>query len=483
MITRPNVSMSRCRLVPATIVACLVALLSFAASADAARNLITGFADPLYRSAATEREDALQKTSDLGAGVIRVDVLWRSVAGAAEPASPRNPADPTYEFTALDESVRGASARGLDVLFTVFSAPDWAEGPNRPPVSDEVAPAGTWKPQPSKYADFAVALATRYSGDYVPPGAAEPLPAVRHFEAWNEENLWAYLSPQYEGRKQVAVGLYRALLNAFYAAIHEANPKARVLIGGNAPYGDPPGGVRTRPLKFLRDLFCLTNKLNPISCPQPAQFDILGVHPINLSGGPTRSAIHEDDVSSADVSNVVKVLRAAESAKTVVGGRHELWATEFWWESFPDGGAKAIPGLAKHAIWVEQALYLFWKAGIDVALNLQLIDTPAADADALRVTLQTGVFLADGAAKPAAAAFRFPFVLDRRSKSEVFAWGKSPAKGKLVIERKRGSGWRKVKTLNVKQGNVFTTKLKLRGKGKYRATIGDDSSLVWSLRK
>ena len=85
--------------------------------------------------------------------------------------------------------------------------------------------------------------------------------------------------------------------------------------------------------------------------------------------------------------------------------------------------------------------------------------------------------------KPAATAFRFPFVLDRKSKSKVFVWGKSPAKGKLRIQRKQGAGWRGVKSLSVKAGRVFTSKLEVRGKGKYRATIGDETSLTWSLRK
>jgi hypothetical protein len=462
----------------------ILGLLAFAASAQAARNLVTGFADPTFRTASLGSIDTeLQMTVDEGAGVVRIDVLWRNIVGSAEPANPRDPADPAYDFSGLDEAVAAAHAHGLDVLFTVFSAPDWAEGPNRPPVSQESSPAGTWKPEPSKYADFATALATRYSGKYTPPGAAGPLPEVSHYEAWNEENLWAYLSPQYAGQKQVAVGLYRGLLNAFYDAVHGANRKAQVLVGGNAPYGDPPGGIRTRPLLFLKSLFCLSENLKPESCPNPAKFDILGVHPINLSGGPTRSAIDDDDMSSADVPNVVKIVRAAENANTVEGGHHRLWATEFWWESYPDSGAKAKPGLAKHGIWIEQALYLFWKAGVDVALNLQLVDTPATGEEELNSSYQAGVFLADGTPKPAATSFRFPFVLDRRSKSKVFVWGKSPQKGKLAIEKQHGSGWKKVKTVNAKANKVFTTTLNAHGNGKYRATIGDQTSLVWTLSK
>jgi hypothetical protein len=465
------------------LVVCL-ALLVAAAPASAARNLITGFDDAVYHSTdATQRDAALQTTVDEGAGVVRIDVSWAAIAGPTEPANPTDPADPSYNFTQLDSSVTAAHAHGLDVLLTVYRAPAWAEGPNRPPVSDEVSPAGSWRPNANAYGKFGQALATRYSGKYPNPDGSGDIPAVTHFEAWNEENLWVYIAPQYAHGKETAVEIYRSLLNAFYDGVHKGNPKAQVLLGGNAPYGDPPGGIRTRPISFLKQLFCLTENLQPLSCPDPAKFDILGVHPINLSGGPTRSAVSDDDASSADVPNIVAVLRKAEDAGTVDGGHHSLWATEFWWESYPDSGAKGIPGLAKHGLWIEQAMYLFWKAGVKVAINLQLTDTPAGSEDELNTTFQAGIFLADGTPKPAATSFRFPFVLDRESKSKVFVWGKSPEKGKLAIERKQGSGWKQVDSVNAKANNVFTTTLKAHGKGKYRATVGDQTSLVWTLRK
>ncbi len=124
---------------------------------------------------------------------------------ATRPANPADPGDPGYDFSEIDSAVRDAQARGLDVMFTVFNAPEWAEGPNRPPVSNELAPAGTWKPRSGRTSrTFATALATRYSGNYTPASGGGPLPDVRNYEAWNEENLWAYLSPQYEGNKQAS---------------------------------------------------------------------------------------------------------------------------------------------------------------------------------------------------------------------------------------------------------------------------------------
>lgn len=454
-----------------------------ASSATAARNLTTGFADPRYQQySGAQQDDLFNRTVSEQAGIVRFNVSWREVVAGSRPANPTDPGDPAYNFSALDSAVRQAASRGLQVLLTVYGAPTWAEGPNRPPV-DDFHPAGSWKPDPNELASFATALATRYSGSYTPTSnglpqiGATPLPRVDDYEAWNEENLWLYLDPQYDGKKQTSVELYRNLLNSFYDAVKAVNPNAQIVLGGNAPYGDDPGGRRTRPLIFLRDLFCLSGKLKPQSCPNPAKFDILGAHPINISGGPTLSAINPDDASSADLGNIAEVLRAAERHNTVAtSGRHPIWVTEFWWRSFPDRGSPSIAGLAKHGRWIEQALYLYWRAGASVAINLQLIDDPRRGQG---LSLQTGVFNSKGKPKPAATAFRFPFVLDRRSKHRLFAWGKAPAAGKLTIERKSGGGWRKEKVVNVKAGKVFTTGLKGRG-GKYRARVGGQTSLVWS---
>jgi hypothetical protein len=469
------------RVALAAVAICVIAFTIVVAPASASRNLVTGFAEPTYRSSSDAARDAAFATSvDEKAGIVRIDVIWRVIAGPSRPVDPTNPSDPGYDFSGLDPAVKDAAAHGLDILFTVYSAPSWAEGPNRPPVSDRI-PQGTWKPDPQELGDFAEALGTRYSGSFVPGFGAGPLPRVRNFEAWNEENLWAYLTPQYEGTTLVAADQYRRMLDAFYTGLKSVRPDANVVLGGNAPYGDPPGDLRTRPLLFLKQLFCLSDKLKPKGCAKRAAFDILGVHPINLSGGPTVSAINDDDASSADLPNVVDVLRAAEKHGTIKpSGRHDVWVTEFWWESYPDGPHAAIPGLKKHAIWIEQAMYLFWKAGAKVAINLQLYDTPASDAQALHQSLQTGMYFEDGSPKPAATSFRFPFVLEGRSNNNLFAWGKAPDSGKLTIETKAGGGWRKVGTVHAKEGKVFTTTLKAGGKGTYRARVGGNTSRVWS---
>ena len=118
----------------------------------------TGFADGLYESSsASERDLWFDRTVDASAGIVRINVVWReSVSGS--PDDPQDPADPAYEFGSTDAAVVDATQRGLDVMFTVYQAPNFAEGANRPGS----APPGTWKPKPADYADFGHAVATRY---------------------------------------------------------------------------------------------------------------------------------------------------------------------------------------------------------------------------------------------------------------------------------------------------------------------------------
>jgi hypothetical protein len=461
------------------LVAALVGLVSAravwpeaAAARPASLGLQTGFADNLYLAADPGlRNSVFDRTAEVGAGIIRVNVVWRLVAGS-QPANPRDPADPAYRFGAIDDAVRGAAARGLDVLLTLYSAPSYAEGPGRPAGTQ----AGTWRPDPGAFADFATAVATRYSGGFA------DLPRVRFFQAWNEPNLNFYLTPQYEGGDLTAPRHYVAMLNAFYEAVKAVHAGNRVLTAGTAPYGDPPGGARIRPLAFWRAALCVRGRAKPrgVACPTKPKLDILAHHPINTSGGPTRSAIHPDDVSTPDLESLRRVLRASERHRNIATGRrHPLWVTEIWWETNPPDRFEGEP-LKRHARWLAQALHLLWEAGARTVINLQIRDV-AHDPAAPLLDTNTGLLFDDGRPKPAFVAFRFPFVVDD-VRGGMRAWGRAPVGGRLAIERRDKGGWQPVKRLKVRAGAVFTAKLDLRGKQRLRARVGADRSLVWVKR-
>jgi hypothetical protein len=321
------------------------------------------------------------------------------------------------------------------------------------------------------------ALATRYSGEFDPGTGA--LPQVRYFQAWNEPTLSNYLSPQYSGGKPRSPAIYRGLLNEFFLGVHAAQPGAQVLTAGAGPYGgiDAAGNRRLRPLEFWRAVFCLKPNLKRGRCPERARFDILDHHPINTSGGPRRSALDPDDVSTPDMGSLRRVLRAAERQRTVLPARRHrpLWASEIWWASNPPEKAVGVAP-AKHARWLEEALYVLWREGVRVVINLQIVDSEPQPGSRFYAT---GVYYRSGKAKPAARAWRFPFVSERRG-SGIVAWGRAPEDGKLRIEVRRGDRWRTLRRLRVDAGEVFLERLGNDAAGRLRARVGSSTSLIWS---
>jgi hypothetical protein len=358
---------------------------------------MTGFSDPLYLNAsAGQRDKWLARSARSGSRIIRINLSWAAVAGAGPPANPQNPSDPAYNFGAYDAAITAARAHGLRVLLGVSAAPWWAEGPDRP----QNAAPGSWKPSPQAFGDFARAVGLRYSGDY------GNLPRVGYFLAWHEPNLPAYLGPQYRGKHARSPAIYGRLLNAFFAGVKAVNPRARVVAGGTAPYGDAPGGERVRPLVFLRKLLCLKGReLHRDECQVKPRLDILAHHPIDTAGGPRGGAIHPDNVATADFDRIVKTLRAAERHhKVLPRGRRPAWATEMWWESKPPDRAEGVR-LKKHARWIGTAVRMLRHDGASVVLNLRIRDAKYTRATRFAETA-AGIFFHRGKRKPAYKAWR-----------------------------------------------------------------------------
>ncbi len=451
-------------------------------TAEAARPLDVGFADGLF-----EREGAsafeLRRASSLNADIIRINMYWSLVA-YNQPANPRDADDPDYAWYLYDTAIENAVKQGFEVDLTVLAAPSWAEGKHRP--SPEKAPYGSWRPNARDYGDFAHALATRYSGKFVEDGRT--LPRLRYFEAWNEPNLSTYITPQFKGRKNRSVGIYAKLLNSFYRNVKGVIPKAKIVTGGTAPYGDKPGkGARkTGPLQFARELLCLNKKLRRSRCAtgKKPKFDIYAHHPINREDPPTKHAKRSGDVEIADFNELTKVVRKAEKLHTTgTRGRHGLWANEVWWQTKPPDKVEGVP-LRTQARWMSQALYLLWKQGASNVSFLQLRDAKYTKGEYTLDSYQTGVYTYGGKPKPSAKAIAFPFVTDRKGKSaKLRAWGIPPRSGKLVIEAKKGQGgYRKLRKVKAKSGKVFTAKVRLSGRAKLRARIGKRKSLPWTQR-
>jgi hypothetical protein len=472
----------------ALVIAAAAVLALLAAPAAQARGLQFGLVDPLYSSAdRVDRALWLDRTGEAGAELVRAQANWRAIAPRDRPDGfdPADPADPAYRWSSLDSVVRDATAHGLSVVLMAVTAPTWAEGPNRPALDQ--APAGSWRPDPDAFGDFARALAMRYSGQFPDPlNPGRALPRVRYFQAWNEPNLRPFLNPQEEGGKLRSPDHYRQMLNSFYSGVNAAGKGNRVIAPAMAPYGDSRGGLgRTRPVRFLRDLLCLKGRraLRPTPCPKSerARFDILGHNAINSSAGPRRHAIHPDDASSYDLGRLERVLRRAKSTgRALPKGPKPLWVTEAWWRSNPPDPRGAPP--QKHAKWVEEGLYLYWKQGARAVMWFRIRDPlefdPAQD-------VGSGLYFRDGTKKPAYQAYRFPFVTDRiRGKQKsVQAWGRAPQPGRVSIQKQQGSAWGTIKGAKPESDGIFVTKLKVPRKTRLRAVLpSGETSLTWTQR-
>lgn len=189
---------------------------------DVPRRLVVGFQDdPAFRWDA-DRAVQLDRARQANARVLRTFVDW-SVTAPERPQRPSDPFDPSYRLDDVDDLVRQAQTRGMDVLITIWGTPAWANantGRNRLPtrLSDLTA--------------FARALSTRYSGRF----AAQP--RVRYWSVWNEPNLEQFLAPQFDARgRSVSPALYARLYKAAYAGIKAGNRQALVGIGETSPWG------------------------------------------------------------------------------------------------------------------------------------------------------------------------------------------------------------------------------------------------------
>jgi hypothetical protein len=457
----------------AFVVASLAAAL-LPASASAGR-LTTGFnSDPVLTgpSAWTNPFWIDQARSD-GAGVVRVNVSWAAVAPAARPPgfNAADPGSPGYDFSTVDAQVRALGAAGLQALINITGAPSWAEGPNRPP---SVSP-GTWKPDPAAFAQFAQASARRYDGSYRDPSRpGVVLPRVRYWQAWNEPNLDTYLTPQWRrsgrGFAAVSPGIYRSLLNAFYGAVKRVSASDVVASAGMAPYGNPPGvsfpgGYRVPPLIFDRQLLA-----------RAVHLDVLAQNSYPIHG-PLWHAYQPQDVSVADMYKVAALLHAAERAGHALPRAYKpLWMTELGWDSSPPNPG-GVP-IVQQARWYEQALATLWRQGVDTVLLLQLVDAPPVPDYAS--SYQTGLYYVNGQPKPAATAFRFPFVASRSGHGTTLVWGRAPVAGRLAIQRLTPRGWRAITTLRVGTEQVFQRKIVQRGSVVLRAAVAGETSLTWS---
>jgi hypothetical protein len=374
----------------------LAAALVAVPAASGAKGMLVGIYDEPETFGNPGKAFPLMRT--LRTQVVRVNLYWGSAFGRAgtglgvakrRPADATNPDDKAYDWSLYDRTIRMAARYRMKVVIAIYGTPGWANrgnGPNIPPASM------------ADLRDFAYAAATRYSGSFVPAGTdtevePEPLPAVRHWLAWNEPNNPVFLRRQYRrvaGRwvMQGAVD-YARICNSIYSGVKSTLLAGqKVACGVTAPRGNnAPRASRASvsPLAFLRAAKKAGMK----------RFDAYAHHPYYGSARetPNSKPKAKTAVGLGNIGDLVKEL-------TRLYGKKRLWITEYGYQTKPPDRFFGVT-YAQQAAYLRQAFGLARKhPRIDMMLWFLLRD---------QVDLagwQSGLMTLGGKKKPAFTAFQ-----------------------------------------------------------------------------
>jgi hypothetical protein len=345
-----------------------------AAGATSVPRLYVGFQDdPSFRWSEA-RAANLDRAADARVSVIRTTVTWAAVA-PTRPVKAGDPFDEAYRFDDLDELVRGAQQRNIEVLLTVWGTPGWANG-------------GTGLNRlPTKLSDltaFTRALASRYSGRW--PG----YPHVRFYSVWNESNREQFLAPQYTPSGVfVAPVNYARLYRAAYAGIKSGNSTARVAIGETASNGRNVRlgrkGVQetSSPGRFVQVLGQQRPRL---------RFDAWAHHPYpTSSSAPPAQRFAWPGVGLSNLEQLGQALDKAFARRNT-----PIWITEYAHQTKGPGSVSPV----RQATYLAQALGLA-RANPRVGMFVWFVFR-----DETGAAWKSGVTSPSGAPKPSFARFR-----------------------------------------------------------------------------
>ena len=356
------------------LVAALAALLSPAVASSAPR-MYVGFHDDVAFRWNDNRTQVLDQARGANATIVRTLVDWSKTA-PTRPANAANPFDPAYRFHDIDELVRNAQQRGLEVIITIWGTPRWANGGKTPNVVPR---------QMRDLQNFSRAVAARYSGRYA------QYPFVGRYSVWNESNLQLFLSPQFDANgRSVGPRLYAKMYAAAYAGLRAGNSRAQVAIGSTSSHG------RDKRLNGKSDTHSPGRFAQLVAAANPRlKFAAWAQHPYptpqNLK--PTQK-VKWPNVTLSSLARFEQSLDKWFKRKGV-----RIWITEFGYETKPDGEPKGVTR-AQQAAYTTQSIALAKQdPRVDMFIWFIFRDDETS-------VWQSGLRTRSGAAKPALARFR-----------------------------------------------------------------------------
>jgi hypothetical protein len=447
----------------------LGAALLMPAGALASKGQWTVFEDhtALIQSPQPKRIQILNEIKDLGVDTLRVEMKWNQIA--PNPDSKTKPkfdaADPTAYasnpaawpgFGAYDDLLIRARALGFRLILTITGdAPRWA--------TDGAKGTGTnvnYRPSAGEYANFAAAVAKRYSGIYA------GLPAAFYFSIWNEPNHRQFIKPT-----KSAPAIYRNMVDAAIPKIRAANKNAKILIGETAPVGRAPKAMG--PKEFFRKWLCLNNRYRRTTkgtgCRSFKKIDADGYahHPY----GPTSRV-----PKKADVINMLAIRQLGGFLdKAAAAGRIPralpIYSTEFGLQSNPPDRLVSTTPVRQAQLINEKEEYSFRYGRLKSYSQYLMFDDPPRPGP-LSVKwsgFQTGIRFTNGKKKPSYTAFKFPLVVKKRSR-DVLIWGRvRPGAGQRFAQLQVKGGGNSGPRIKTNSKGYFTVKRKKSARYRFRA--------------
>ncbi len=305
---------------------------------------------------------------DTGAGWDRFAIYWNEIETSQD----------KYEWSLYDDTIQKDVTYGLRTDAILLGSPTFfrdnrgvpkniyepvfSDGSDSPGSGKTINPNNPW-------AEFVYAIAMRYKpgGELAKKNSWQNWQGVRVWEIWNEPDLNNF----WEG----SVDEYARLVKVAYLAIEQADPDARVMIGGLVLYNK---------LNFLPDLLNIYQKQGFYP------FDIVAVHAYSWPP------------YSFDTVLTIENLLALHGL-----GDTPVWLNESGvtvWDDYPGPNwAQRNDQIVGRATMQEQAAYVIqsaayaYMAGADVVFHFQLYDDCGNQAQGSTFAPHDGSLCAGGA--------------------------------------------------------------------------------------
>jgi polysaccharide biosynthesis protein PslG len=232
------------------------------------------------------------------------------------------------DWTGFDNIINAAHDRGLRVMLSIPTAPQWTHPglqPSNPPGENDPTAIKGPPDDPQAYANFIGQVIDRYKGK------------IQAIEVWNEQNLvreWR-TNPQTLDAKR-----YIDLLRATYKVVKEKDPSITVISGALSPTGVDDGVNVTDDVRYLQQMVD-NGLLDTVDC--------VGAHHNGYNVGPNVGAAEAPTLPKAATANFKGPFDKSngphrswffkdtlQAYNELLAGRKPICVTEFGWATSED---------------------------------------------------------------------------------------------------------------------------------------------------